>query len=335
LKNGVRVMRIAILDDYQNVALGYADWKGLPGAPEITVFNEHIARHELLAATLRPFDVIVAMRERTAFPASLLALLPDLRLLVTTGMGNASIDMAAARQRAITVCGTNGVSGATAELTWGLILSLVRHIPEEDQRMKESAGAGGAAVTVRGGWQRTIGTALAGKRLGVVGLGRQGREVTRYGLAFGMQVAAWSQNLDPDQAREAGAEPVSREQLFSRSDVVTIHYKLSPRSTGLVGAAELALMKPTAYLVNTSRGPVVDTGALVSALRGGQIAGAALDVYDTEPLPLGDPLRSAPNTVLTPHLGYVTDETYRVFYGEAVEDIAAYINENPVRVLNG
>jgi phosphoglycerate dehydrogenase-like enzyme len=232
------------------------------------------------------------------------------------------------------VCGTNGVTGTTAELTWGLILSLVRHIPEEDRRMKESAGAGGAAVTVRGGWQRTIGTGLAGKRLGVVGLGRQGREVTRYGLAFGMQVAAWSQNLDPDQAREAGAEPVSREQLFSRSDVVTVHYKLSPRSTGLIGAAELALMKPTAYLVNTSRGPIVDTGALVAALRGGQIAGAALDVYDTEPLPLGDPLRSAPNTVLTPHLGYVTDETYRVFYGEAVEDIAAYINENPVRVLN-
>jgi phosphoglycerate dehydrogenase-like enzyme len=334
LKNGERVMRIAILDDYQNVALGYADWKGLPGAPEITVFSEHITRHELLAATLRPFDVIVAMRERTAFPASLLALLPNLRLLVTTGMANASCDMTAARAHGITVCGTNGVSGATAELTWGLILALVRHIPEEDRRMKESARAGGAALSVRGGWQRTVGTGLAGKRLGVVGLGRQGREVARYGQAFGMQVAAWSQNLDPDQAREAGAEPVSREQLFSRSDVVTIHYKLSPRSTGLVGAAELALMKPTAYLVNTSRGPIVDTGALVAALRGGQIAGAALDVYDTEPLPLGDPLRSAPNTVLTPHLGYVTDETYQVFYGEAVEDIAAYINGNPVRVLN-
>ena len=327
-------MRIAILDDYQNVALGYADWKSLPGSPEITVFTEHIARHELLATTLRPFDVIVAMRERTAFPASLLALLPDLKLLVTTGMGNAAIDLEAARQHAITVCGTNGVSEATAELTWGLILALVRHIPEEDRRMRESAGAGGAAVSVRGGWQRTIGMGLRGQRLGLAGLGRQGRQVARYGQAFGMEVLAWSQNLDPDQAREAGAEPVSKEQLFARSDVVSIHYKLSPRSTGLVGAAEFALMKPTAYLVNTSRGPIVDTRALLAALRGGQIAGAALDVYETEPLPLGDPLRSAPNTVLTPHIGYVTDETYQVFYSEAVEDIAAYLEGHPVRVLN-
>jgi phosphoglycerate dehydrogenase-like enzyme len=328
-------MRIAILDDYQNVALGYADWKSLPGSPEITVFTDHIARHELLAATLRPFDVIVAMRERTPFTASLLALLPDLKLLVTTGMGNAAIDMDAARERAITVCGTNGVTEATAELTWGLILALVRHIPEEDRRMRESAGAGGAAVSVRGGWQRTIGMDLHGRRLGVVGLGRQGRQVATYGQAFGMQVLAWSQNLDPDQAREAGAEPVSKEQLFARSDVVSVHYKLSPRSTGLIGAAEFALMKPTAYLVNTSRGPIVDQDALVAALRGGQIAGAALDVYDTEPLPLGDPLRSVPNTVLTPHLGYVTDETYRVFYGDAVADIAAYLEGHPVRVLNG
>jgi phosphoglycerate dehydrogenase-like enzyme len=328
-------MRIAILDDYQNVALGYADWKGLPGSPEITVFTDHIARHELLAATLRPFDVIVAMRERTAFPASLLALLPDLKLLVTTGMGNTAIDMDAARERAITVCGTNGVTEATAELTWGLILALVRHIPEEDRRMRESAGAGGAAMSVRGGWQRTIGMDLHGRRLGVAGLGRQGRQVATYGQAFGMEVLAWSQNLDPDQAREAGAEPVSKEQLFARSDVVSVHYKLSPRSTGLIGAAEFALMKPTAYLVNTSRGPIVDHDALVAALRGGQIAGAALDVYDTEPLPLGDPLRSVPNTVLTPHIGYVTDDTYQVFYCDAVADIAAYIKGHPVRVLNG
>ena len=328
-------MRIAILDDYQDVALGYADWKGLPGSPEVTVFNDHIARHELLAATLRPFDVIVIMRERTAFPASLLALLPNLRLLVTTGMGNASCDMAAARDQGVTVCGTDGFPGATAELTWGLLLSLVRHIPAEDQRMRATAGAGGAAVSSRGGWQRTVGVSLLGKRLGVVGLGRIGREVSGFGQAFGMQVAAWSQNLDPDQAREIGVEPVSKEQLFSRSDVVTIHYKLSPRSTGLVGAAELRLMKPTAYLVNTSRGPIVDSSALAAALRSGQIAGAALDVYDTEPLPLGDTLRTLPNTVLTPHLGYVTDETYQVFYREAAEDIAAFVNGSPVRVLNG
>jgi len=298
------------------------------------VFTEHIARHELLAATLRPFDVIVAMRERTAFPAGLLALLPDLKLLVTTGMGNAAIDLEAARERAITVCGTNGVTEATAELTWGLILALVRHIPDEDRHMRETARAGGAAMNVRSSWQRTIGMDLHGRRLGVAGLGRQGRQVAKYGQAFGMQVLAWSQNLDPDQAREAGAEPVSKEQLFARSDVVTIHYKLSPRSTGLVGPAELGLMKPTAYLINTSRGPIVDAGALVAALRSGQIAGAGLDVYDTEPLPLGDPLRSAPNTVLTPHLGYVTDEAYRVFYREAVADIAAYAGGQPVRVLN-
>ncbi|HEX3751430.1 MAG TPA: D-2-hydroxyacid dehydrogenase family protein [Streptosporangiaceae bacterium] len=328
-------MKIAILDDYQDVALGYADWKGLPGSPEVTVFTEHIERHELLADELRPFDVIVAMRERTAFPASLLALLPGLKLLVTTGMGNAAIDLDAARERGVTVCGTGGYPGSTAELTWGLILSVVRHIPAEDQRMRASTRAGGAAVASRGGWQQTIGTSLHGKTLGVVGLGRIGREVAAVGQAFGMQVAAWSQNLDEDEARNNGVRPVSKEQLFSGSDVVTIHYKLSPRSTGLVGAAELRLMKPTAYLVNTSRGPIVDGPALVAALRGGQIAGAALDVYDTEPLPLGDSLRTLPNTVLTPHLGYVTDDTYRVFYREAAEDVAAFASGSPLRVLNG
>jgi lactate dehydrogenase-like 2-hydroxyacid dehydrogenase len=233
-------MRIAILDDYQDVALGYADWKGLPGSPEVTVFNEHISRHELLAATLRPFDVIVAMRERTAFPASLLALLPDLGLLVTTGMGNAAIDLAAARDRGVTVCGTGGHPGATGELTWGLILSLTRHIPEEDWRMRAATRAGGAALSSRGSWQRTIGMSLHSKRLGVIGLGRIGREVAAVGQAFGMHVAAWSQNLDPDQAREIDVEPVSKEQLFARSDVVTIHYKLSPRSTGLVGRSWMA-----------------------------------------------------------------------------------------------
>src|SRR6202046_1905468 len=278
-------MRIAILDDYQDVALGYADWKGLPGSPEVTVFNEHISRHELLAATLRPFDVIVAMRERTAFPASLLALLPDLGLLVTTGMGNASIDLAAARDRGVTVCGTSGHPGATAELAWGLILALARHIPEEDWRMRAANRAGGAALPSRGGWQRTVGTGLHGKRLGVVGLGRIGREVSAVGQAFGMKVAAWSQNLDPDQAREIDVEAVSKGQLFPRSDVVTIHYKLSPRSTGLVGAAELGLMKPTAYLVNTSRGPIVDGSALVTALRDGQIGGGAPPRSPTTPPP--------------------------------------------------
>ena len=328
-------MRIAVLDDYQDVALSCADWGSLPGQPEITVFSEHIPRHEALATALRPFDVIVAMRERTPFGAGLLSLLPDLRLLVTTGMANASIDLAAARDRGVAVCGTGGSMTATPELTWGLILALVRRIPAEDQRMRSAGGAGGAAMGTRGGWQQTVGTGLHGKRLGIAGLGRIGQKVAEYGRAFGMQVSAWSQNLDPEHARQAGAEPVSKEQLFSRSDVVTVHYKLSERSTGLVGAAELALMKPAAYLVNTSRGPLVDGAALLAALRGGKIAGAALDVYDTEPLPLGDALRRAPNTVLTPHLGYVTDDTYRVFYGEAVEDIAAFAKGTPIRVLNG
>jgi phosphoglycerate dehydrogenase-like enzyme len=328
-------MRIAVLDDYQDVALSCADWGSLPGQPEITVFSEHITRHEALATALRPFDVIVAMRERTPFGAGLLSLLPDLRLLVTTGMANASIDLAAARDRGVAVCGTGGSMTATPELTWGLILALVRRIPAEDQRMRSAGGAGGAAMGTRGGWQQTVGTELHGKRLGIAGLGRIGQKVAEYGRAFGMQVSAWSQNLDPEHARQAGAEPVSKEQLFSRSDVVTVHYKLSERSTGLVGAAELALMKPAAYLVNTSRGPLVDGAALLAALRGGKIAGAALDVYDTEPLPLGDALRRAPNTVLTPHLGYVTDDTYRVFYGEAVEDIAAFAKGTPIRVLNG
>jgi phosphoglycerate dehydrogenase-like enzyme len=326
-------MRVAILDDYQQVALATADWSAVRSLGEIDVFTEYIARTEALVRVLEPFDVIVAMRERTAFDASLLGQLPRLRLLVTTGMANASIDVAAATAGGVTVCGTGGVSGSTAELTWGLILALARHIPEEDQRLKLAAQAGGAAIGVRDGWQRTVGTRLSGKRLGLVGLGRQGKEVAAIGRAFGMKLAAWSQNLDPDVAKKAHAKAVSKEELFSSSDVVTVHYKLSPRSVGLVGAAELALMKPSAYLVNTSRGPIVDSAALLAALRSGSIAGAALDVYDVEPLPLSDPLRSAPNVVLTPHLGYVTDDAYRVFYGDAVEDIVAFAQGDPVRVL--
>jgi phosphoglycerate dehydrogenase-like enzyme len=233
----------------------------------------------------------------------------------------------------VTVCGTGGIGSATVELTWGLILSLLRHIPEEDRRLKMAGRAGGAAIGIGGSWQQTVGTGLEGKRLGVVGFGRLGRQVARIGQAFGMQVVAWSQNLDAGAAAEAQVEAVSKDELFSTADVVTVHYKLSSRSTGVVGAAELALMKPSAYLVNTSRGPLVDSAALVAALRSGAIAGAALDVYDVEPLPLSDPLRSAPNVVLTPHLGYVTEEAYRVFYGDAAEDIAAFANGAPVRVL--
>lgn len=314
------MLRIAILDDYQHVALASADWDSL-GA-EVTPFSGHITDTADLAAELRPFDVVVAMRERTSFTAERFRLLPRLRLLVTTGMANASIDMAAARAAGVTVCGTRGSAYATAELTWGLILSLVRHIPAEDASMR------------KGGWQHTIGFGLHGRTLGVVGLGNQGRRVAAMGLAFGMDVLAWSQNLSASEALDVGATAVSKADLFSDSDVITVHYKLSDRSVGLIGAADLALMKPWAYFVNTSRGPLVDTDALLEVLHSGSIAGAALDVYDEEPLPSGNPLRSAPRTVLTPHLGYVTDDGYRVFYGDAVEDIAAFEAGTPVRVLN-
>jgi phosphoglycerate dehydrogenase-like enzyme len=328
-------MRVAILDDYQQVALSSADWSAVQAIADIDVFTEHIARTEALVHALEPFDVIVAMRERTSFDAERLGQLPKLRLLVTTGMGNAAIDIAAASARGVTVCGTGGVGSSTAELTWGLILALVRHIPEEDRRMRAAGGAGGAAIGARSGWQQTIGTGLAGKRLGVVGLGNQGRRVAEIGHAFGMKVLAWSHHLDADAAKKAHARAVGKQELFSLSDVVTVHYKLGPRSVGLVGAAEFALMKPTAYLVNTSRGPIVDGAALLASLRSGSIAGAALDVYDIEPLPLSDPLRTAPNVVLTPHLGYVTDDSYQVFYGEAVEDIVAFAAGTPVRGLSG
>ena len=327
-------MRVAILDDYQQVSLASTDWSAVRPLAEIDVFAKHIASTEALVSALEPYDVIVAMRERTFFDASRLSQLPRLRLLVTTGMANTSIDLAAASAQGITVCGTGGSAYSTAELTWGLILALVRHIPEEDRRMKTVGRAGGAALGVSGGWQQTVGTDLHGKKLGLVGLGHQGQTVAKIGRAFGMKLAAWSQNLDPDIAKKAHAEAVSKEELFSSCDVVTVHYKLGPRSVGLVGAAELALMKPSAYLVNTSRGPIVDSAALLSALRSGSIAGAALDVFDVEPLPLSDPLRSAPNVVLTPHLGYVTEDAYRVFYGDAAKDIVAFASGSPVRVLS-
>jgi len=313
-------LRIAILDDYQRIALQSSDW-GVLGASDIVPFHGHIADTADLISELRPFDVIVAMRERTPFTAERIRLLPSLRLLVTTGMANASIDVAAANQAGVTVCGTRGSGAATPELTWALILALVRHVPEEDRRIRA------------GGWQQTIGFGLHGRTLGVVGLGNIGRRVASVGQAFGMEVLAWSQRLSAAAAAEAGATAVSKDELFATSDVITVHYKLSERSVGLVGPRELGLMKPTAFLVNTSRGPIVDSGALLEALHAGAIAGAGLDVYDEEPLPGGHPLRVAPRTVLTPHLGYVTDDGYRTFYGDAVEDIAAFAAGRPVRVV--
>ena len=312
-------MKIAILDDYQHVALTCADWD--PLGAKIVAFSSHIAETGDLVAQLLPFDVIVAMRERTPFTSTRIGLLPNLKLLVTTGMRNASIDVAACDAAGVTVCGTRGIPGATPELTWALILSLVRHVPAEDASIKA------------GGWQHTLGFGLGGRTLGIVGLGNIGRAVAKVGQAFGMDVLAWSQNLSASAAHAAGTTAVSKEELFALSDVVTVHYKLSKRSVGLVGARELELMRPTAYLVNTSRGPIVDQDALLTALHTGNIAGAGLDVYDEEPLPAGHPLRFAPRTVLTPHLGYVTDDGYRMFYGDAVEDIAAFAVGQPVRVV--
>ena len=315
------MIQLAVLDDYQQVAGRMVDWAAaLPDASP-TFFSDHLVDEDAVAARLAGFDAVVAMRERTPFPRSLLARLPRLRLLVTTGMRNAAIDMAAAAERGITVCGTAGSGTSTGELTWGLILALARHVPAEDAGVRA------------GGWQRTVGTDLAGATLGVLGLGNIGRRVAAVGLAFGMDVIAWSQNLTAEAAAAAGARRVEREALFREADVLTIHLVLSDRTRGLVGPAELALMKPTAYLVNTSRGPIVDEAALAEHLRTGRIAGAGLDVYSVEPLPAGDALRTLPNTVLTPHLGYVTERTYRTFYREAAEDVAAFLAGHPVRVL--
>jgi phosphoglycerate dehydrogenase-like enzyme len=312
-------MRIAVLDDYQHAALSCADWNSL-GA-DIVTFGSHIADTGDLVAELRPFDVVVAMRERTPFSAERIALLPNLRLLVTTGMRNASIDVAACQAAGVTVCGTRGSAAATPELTWALILAVARHVPEEDAAVRD------------GGWQHTLGFGLRGRTLGVVGLGNIGRSVAAVGQAFGMEVLAWSQHLSAASAAAAGVTAVGKDDLFALSDVVTVHYKLSARSVGLVGARELGLMRPTAFLVNTSRGPIVDSDALLAALHAGNIAGAGLDVYDEEPLPAGHPFRSAPRTVLTPHLGYVTDDGYRIFYTDAVEDITAFAAGRPVRVI--
>jgi phosphoglycerate dehydrogenase-like enzyme len=318
-------VNVAVLDDYQSVARELGPWEELGDAVELTFFHDHIgeADEDALAERLAPFDVVVAMRERTPFPRTLLARLPRLRLLVTTGMGNVAIDLDAAREHGIVVSGTGGVATATAELTWGLILALARHIPREDRSVRE------------GGWQETVGTDLAGRTRGIIGLGRLGRRVARVAQAFEMETIAWSQNLNPAVAAAAGVTAVAdRDELLARADVVTIHLRLSDRTRGLIGAAELARMKPGALLVNTSRGPIVDEAALIEALRSGRLAGAALDVFDVEPLPAGHPLRTLPRTVVTPHLGYVTRETYAVFYRDAVEDIAAWLRDAPTRILN-
>jgi phosphoglycerate dehydrogenase-like enzyme len=318
------VTRIAILNDYQDVALKSADWTILPPDAEITVFHDALPEDEAQrAATLLPFDVICMMRERTAMPRSLLQRLPNLKLLNTTAMGNRTTDMAAARELGITVCGTGGAGNGTAELTWGLLIGLARHIHPEHDAMRA------------GRWQLTLGDDLIGHTLGLLGLGNIGARVAKVGLAFGMDVIAWSQNLTPEKAAAAGARLVSKEELFAQADYLSIHLVLSDRTRGVVGAPDLARMKPTAYLVNTSRGPLVDEPALLDTLRNHRIAGAGLDTYEVEPLPADHPLLALDNVLLTPHLGFVTKDAYAKFYGDTVENVAAFLKGAPIRVLDG
>lgn len=312
-------LRVAVLDDYLDLALDLAPWSSL-GA-EVTVFREPIHDPELLIQALQPFEVVCAMRERTPLPATVLERLPNLRLLVTSGMQNAAIDLEAARAAGIVVSGTGSSAAATAEMTWALILGAARHVPAHDRSMRD------------GGWQRHLGIALAGRRLGVIGLGKNGSVVATIGRAFGMDVVAWSHNLTAERAAEFGVARVAFDELIATSDVITIHLRLSERTHGLIGAAELGRMRPTAILVNTSRGPIVDEVALIDALRSDRIGGAALDVYDDEPLPADHPLRSLERVVLSPHTGYVTDENMRRFYEQTVEDIAAFQAGAPIRVL--
>ncbi|MFQ5759891.1 MAG: D-2-hydroxyacid dehydrogenase family protein [Acidiferrobacterales bacterium] len=316
------VTRVAILDDYQNVALDVAEWDTLPSDVELTVFNEQIKGEKAVADALAGFDIIVAMRERTPCPASLIENLPNLKLLVTTGMRNFAIDIDTARTRAIPVCGTALLPYPAAEQAWALILALLKQIPREDRAMHE------------GGWQAGFAEGLCGKTLGILGLGKLGARVAKVALAFDMKVIAWSQNLTEERAKECGAVKVDKDQLFTEADVISVHLVSSPRTRGLVGKRELGLMKPSAYLVNTARGPIVDEQALLDALRKHVIAGAALDVFDVEPLPVDHPLRSLDNVVLTGHTGYVMRENYAVAYGEAVENILAWLDGKPIRVLN-
>ncbi|WP_219219354.1 D-2-hydroxyacid dehydrogenase family protein [Variovorax boronicumulans] len=311
-------MKIAVIDDYQRVAQGMADWSVLSGC-EVDFFHQTLRAPDELVARLASYDVIVAMRERTRFPRDILQALPALRLLVTTGMVNRSIDLAAARERGIVVCGTPWAEDATVELTWALILGLAHAVPQEDASLRA------------GRWQSALGTSLAGKTLGVVGLGTIGGKVARIGQAFGMRVIAYSPHLTQERADTVGATAVGKQALFAESDVVSVHMILSDATRAMVGADEIGHMKGSAFLVNTARGPLVDEAALASALRERRIAGAALDVYSHEPIDPAHPLLHAPNTILTPHIGYVTHEVYRAWYGAVVEDILAYRAGQPIR----
>ena len=304
---------VAVLDDYQGAAWRFADWSVLGARAAVTVFDDHLRDPGAVVARLKPFDVLCVMRERTPLPRAILEQLPRLKLVVSTGPRNASIDVAAAAELGIAVAHTGYQSDPTIEMTWALILAASRHLVAENQAFRS------------GGWQQGVGVGLRGKTLGLLGLGRVGGEVARVGAAFGMQLLAWSPHMTPERAAERGAAAVSKEELFARSDVLTIHMVLSAKTRGLVGAADLARMKRTALLVNTSRGPLVDEAALVDALAARRIGGAALDVFDTEPLPPGHPLRTLDNVLGTPHIGYVADDLYRTFFGDTVKALEAWL----------
>ena len=313
-------MRIALLDDYQDVARSSADWSSLPAGTEVVAFHDHLEDEAALAERLRDFEVVVGVRGRLAFTRSLLERLPNLKLLMSGGGQSPQLDLAAANDLGVTVCTLRGVNSATAELSWALLLALARQIPQSDRDVRE------------GRWQQTIGVSMERKTLGLVGLGNLGGLVAKVARAFGMNVIAWSRNLTPERAEEHGATAVTKDELFQRADFIDVHVPLTDESTGLVGARELALMKPTAYIVNTSRGPVVDERALAEALREHRIAGAGVDVFDIEPLPADHPFLALDNIIMTPHLGFVTRESHALFYRDAVENIAAFIAGSPVRV---
>ncbi|MFR9800092.1 D-2-hydroxyacid dehydrogenase family protein [Streptomyces sp. MS06] len=316
-------LRCAVLDDYQDAAAGAADWAPVADRVEVVSFRDHLCGEDAVAAALADFDIVVTLRERVAFPGSLLARLPRLRLLIASGMRNSVIDYAAARAHGVTVCGTASSPTPPVELTWALLLGLARGIVDESNALRSG-----------GPWQSTVGADLHGRRLGLLGLGKIGGRVAQVGLAFGMRVSAWSRNLTAERAAEVGVErAASKEELLADSDFVSVHLALGDRTRGLLGAAELALLKPTAYLVNTSRAAIVDQEALLAALRGNRIAGAGIDVFDVEPLPADHPMRTAPRLLATPHLGYVSRANWARYYGQAVEDIQAYLAGSPVRRL--
>jgi phosphoglycerate dehydrogenase-like enzyme len=315
-------LRCAILDDYLNLALGIADWSKISDRVDVTVFNEPFASTEAAAGALKDFEIICAMRERTPFPRALFAALPKLKLLITSGMRNAAIDMEAAKDHQVVLCGTQWARDPTAPLTMGLILELTRNIGRENARMHAGEPL-----------QKFVGIEIEGKTLGVVGLGKLGAKVSGMAKAFGMNVIAWSPNLTPERCKEVGVTYATKEDLFATADIVTIHMVLSQRSRGLVGAAELARMKPTSYLVNTSRGPLVDEAALLKALQQKKIAGAGVDVFAVEPLPVEHPFRKLDNIVLTPHLGYVTEDSFRNHYSQMVEGIEAWFKGEVLRKL--